>query len=97
MPTPTGGRYPASMSPYNEENVRMTLTAHLDWIRIRIDDLQQIDRWEEFFMTKAQVLQLICDTEADGYTVEAWLNPTEENRECVCNVFWPSPQGSEQS
>lgn len=42
-----GGRYPMSLMRYDAENIRVTATKLGDVIRIRIDDIANISRWEE--------------------------------------------------
>ncbi len=54
-----GGRYPFGLARYSPDNIRASLRVCGDKVVIRIDDLEVIDRWEEFRVDLGSVLQLV--------------------------------------
>ena len=56
---PLGGRYPYGLTRYARESIRAKLHLVGDEVRLRIDDLEQIDRWEEFAVPRERLLELL--------------------------------------
>ena len=57
--TAAGGRYPYALTAYRAEDIRATLEVRDETVRIRIDDVANPDRWEEFTIDRAALQRLL--------------------------------------
>lgn len=54
-----GGRYPMGLMGYDKDNIRVTARKMGDVVRIRIDDIANISRWEELSITIEELRTLL--------------------------------------
>lgn len=48
-----------ALVPYNKNNIRISITKFGETIRVRIDDVENITRWEELSIPIAELLELL--------------------------------------
>ncbi len=56
---PMGGRYPFALARYCPANIRASLRRQGDKVVLRIDDVSNHDRWEEFVVSTADLASLL--------------------------------------